>query len=145
MIFLHEPENFDPQFEAMGCFILHGNNFILLHRLPSKPQGDTWGLPSGKFDPQKDKDIHYGMKRELKEETGIIYPIMRLELVLTVFVKYPEYDFIYHIYKVIVHNNPVITINLNEHDDYMWADPNEALKMKLIKDLDECIKLIFSF
>ena len=143
MIFFKPPEDFLPKFKAMGCFIMHGEEFPLLHRLAHKNEGDTWGLPSGKFDSQKDDSIHAGMVREIKEETGLTYPSLRLVPLSTLYVRFADYDFIYTMYKLIVNIKPQIVINPNEHDAYLWVTADEALNMKLIEDLDECIKLAF--
>ena len=53
---------------VVGCFLEYDNKFVLVHRLPQKVDGDTWGLPSDKIK-QGESDID-AMKRELFEETG---------------------------------------------------------------------------
>ena len=35
---------------VVGCFLQYEDRFVLVHRLPHKVDGDTWGLPSGKVE-----------------------------------------------------------------------------------------------
>ena len=58
-------------------------------------------------------------------------------------VRHSEYDFIYHMYRVILDEIPEVKINPAEHQDYMWATPQEALSMDLVTDLDTCIKMYY--
>jgi len=38
---------------------------------------------------------------------------------------------------------PDVKINPNEHKDHIRKTPEQALKLDLIRDLDECIKLFY--
>jgi hypothetical protein len=60
-----------------------------------------------------------------------------------VYVQYPDYDFIYHIYHKKLNEKPKIIINPEEHKTYIWRDPKEALKENLIQELDTCIKMFY--
>jgi 8-oxo-dGTP pyrophosphatase MutT (NUDIX family) len=53
---------------VVGCFLEYDNKFVLVHRLPHKVDGNTWGLPSGKVE-AGESDIE-AIQRELFEETG---------------------------------------------------------------------------
>ncbi|MEK7673019.1 MAG: NUDIX hydrolase [Patescibacteria group bacterium] len=149
MIFIQKPDNFNPQFEVVSCFCeFKGNSpeqgqtkFLLLHRQDHKAQGDTWGLPAGKINP--DENIYDAMLRELKEETGIILAKNELNYSQEIYVRYPKYDFTYHIFTTEFQTQPEIQTNPEEHKDFRWATVQEALKMPLVLDLDNCIKLFF--
>jgi 8-oxo-dGTP pyrophosphatase MutT (NUDIX family) len=139
MIFLKKPANFNSKLEAVGCFVQCDGEIILLHRQNNKPQGDTWGIPSGKIDGED--DARTTMLRELKEETGFEIPENEMLLFKTIFVKYDSYDFIYHIFYTTINNKKKIKLKNDEHKDAKWITPNDALALPLIEDLDGCIKL----
>lgn len=139
MIYLEKPQNFEVKSEVVGCFVERGRKILLLLRQNHKPQGNSWGLPGGKVNEGEDKDV--AIKRELVEETGIVGDNFQYQR--TVYVKYPEFNFVYHMYKLVYNGNEHITIDQSAHKDYKWVDLQEALKMELILDLDKCIDLCF--
>jgi len=140
MISKNKPENFSPKFEVVSCFVEYKNQILLLLRQNHKPQPNTYGVPAGKID--TGETALQAMQREGKEETQI-----DLEDVIyfdKLFVRYPEYDFIYHIFHKRFDIQPNVTINLNEHKEYVRIEPQKALeKLNLIQDLDECIKVFY--
>jgi len=140
MIYTDIPEQFKPKFEAAGCFIENNERFLLLHRQDSSPQGNTWGLPSGKI---KTKETPLeGIAREIREETGLIIPAAEILPISKVYVKFPECDFVYYIFQ----STPPISevrINPREHKDFRWVSAEEAFSLPLITDLDACIKLVY--
>jgi len=143
MLSLELFEGFDPQFEAVGCFLECAGEFVLLERQSHKPQGDTWGLPSGKIEVGETPDE--AMLREIDQETGHRASPTSLKHVRTVYVRYDDgADFSYHIYRVVLREKPIVRINPDEHKDYKWVLPLAALDMPLIGDLDGCIKLLYS-
>jgi 8-oxo-dGTP pyrophosphatase MutT (NUDIX family) len=141
MIHLKKPDNFNPKFEVVSCIFEQENKFLLLHRLDSKPQGDTWGVPAGKIE-NGESPIN-AICREIKEETGYEVFDTLPKLTHTIFVKYPDFDFIYHIYGLTIKNNYSVKIDPNAHKDFKWVSKEEALRMNLIQDLDSCLELYF--
>ena len=141
MIYKERPQNFDPRFDVISCFVEYDGEILLLHRQDYKPEGNTWGVPAGKVD--AGENILEAMVRELKEETGFVLPSPQLSYFGKVFVKYPDYDFVYHIYHTKLDQEHKVTINHNEHKDFRWISPKNALNMDLIQDLDACIKLFY--
>jgi len=141
MIYLTEPENFTPKFEVAGCFVEHAGKILLLHRHAGKPQGGTWCVPAGKLD--RGEDATTAVIRETKEETGFLLDRERLGLVKKIFVIYPEYQFVYHVFKIKLDSLPAVKNKHDEHTDHKWVTPADALKMDLIPDEDACIKLAY--
>jgi len=141
MIFLTKPKNFKPKFEVAGCFFEHDGNILLLHRHKDKPEGGTWCVPAGKLD--KGEDSAKAIVRETLEETGYSIDPGRLVYVKKTYVVYPNYQFVYHVFKTKVDERPEIKIKTDEHTEHLWATPREALGMDLIPDEDFCIKLAF--
>ncbi len=141
MIYKERPQNFNPEFDVVSCFVEHDGEILLLHRQDHKPEGDTWGVPAGKTN--AGEKIIEAMIRELREETGLRLPSSRLSYFGKVFVKYPDYDFIYHIYHTKLNQRRKVAINHKEHKNFGWISPENALNKRLIQDLDACIKLFY--
>lgn len=141
MIFLEKPDDFKPELEIVSCFLEHDGKILLLHRQDHKPQGNTWGVPAGKIDLGESKDE--AMRRELFEETGVTAKEKKSVWERTVYVRYPEYDFVYHIYRLTLNEFPSVMIDDRAHKSYVWITPEESLAMNLIRDLDACVKLSF--
>lgn len=139
MISRDKPEHFIPKFEVVSCFVEYNDEILLLLRQDYKPEGNTYGVPAGKIDEGETPDK--AMKREGWEETQI--DLSDAEYFDILFVTYPDYQFIYHMYSKRFAEKPNVTINEKEHKNYTRKTPQEALKMDLIRDLDECIKLFY--
>jgi len=137
MISTRRPQKFSPRFEVVNCYLEHGNSILLLHRLPNKSEGGKWGLPGGKVD--AGESILDAMVREIAEETSIWIEKNALSYIVKVFVKYPDYDFVYHMFRTRMDEKPVVRICDAEHQGYAWASFKEALEMRLVRDLDACM------
>ncbi len=112
--------------------------FLVLLRNANKPQGNTWGIPSGKVeDNEKLEDC---ILRELSEETGNNFNIKDLGYFKKFYVRYPDYDFIYHIFYLKLNEDIDIVLEKDGHKDYRWVTPEESLELNYIQDLDECVK-----
>jgi len=142
MIYKDKPGDFNPKLEAVGCFVQCNGKIILLHRHDHKPQGDTWGIPSGKVD--SSEDPNETVLRETEEETGLKIRDDAMFHFATVYVRFKEYDFVYHIYHTELLKKEEIRINPKEHKAAGWIKPADALNMPLIEDLDGCIKMFFN-
>jgi 8-oxo-dGTP pyrophosphatase MutT (NUDIX family) len=141
MISKTKPEGFDQKFEVASCFIEHEGKILLLHRQDDNPQGNTWGVPAGKR--ESGEEIVETIIREMREEIGYEAAADSLTYFGSYFVRYPEYDFVYHIFHHAPKELPEIDLDLSEHKAYIWTTPEDALKMDLIQDEDFCIKAYF--
>lgn len=85
-------------------------------------------------------------KRETREETGIDIPSHNIRFRNTVYVRYPDYDFVYHIFQAEIRDEATVLISSEEHKGYRWVTPEEALAMgeSLVPDEDACIKLVYN-
>jgi len=142
MTYRESPKDFKSKFDVTSCLLEYNGEILLLLRNDDKPEGNTWCLPGGKVDGTE--TTHESMIRELKEETGhSLSKENKLIYFGKFYVRYPTYDFIYHIFYLPVTEKPFIQINPKEHKDFNWHKPTEALKLSLIPDLDSCIKLFY--
>jgi len=137
------PENFNPKFEVACCHVDCQEKFLMLHRADHKSAGDKWGVPAGKVDPGETP--LETAKRETKEETGMDILIDDIHFRDTVYVRYPDYDFVYHIFQTEIEVMEDVMIQQDEHKGFRWITPGEALALgdMLVPDEDACIKLIY--
>ena len=134
-------EDFQPKFEVASCFLEVGNKFLLLHRQDFKLEGNKWGVPAGKVEPGE--SVEQARLREIQEEIGLELSRERVTSFDAVNVRYPEYDFVYHMFRAPFDREPEIALNLGEHKDFRWTSAPEALAMNLVQDEDACIKLLY--
>lgn len=139
MIYEIEPEDFNSTCEVGGCFVECEGEILLLHRQDNKPEGGTRGEPAGKVD--EGESINEAILREVFEETGL--KIISSKYHKKYFVRYPEYDFVFHNFHYPLKIQEPITIDLKEHKNFKWMTPLEALRFHLIMDADERIKLFY--
>jgi 8-oxo-dGTP diphosphatase len=139
MIFHTLPEQFAPRFDVVSCFVEQKGKILLLHRCAHKLEGGKWGAPAGKIDPGESTEE--ALVREVYEETGINLRAYAVECLGKIYVRYPEYDFIYHQYKTVVEDMLEVKINPKEHEAFRWQTPQEAIGLDLVTDFGECIKM----
>lgn len=142
MFMLHtkKPEAFKPKFEVVSCFVEYQNKILLLLRQDHKSEPNTYWVPAGKVSSWE--NINEAILREISEETGL--KLDDLNYFKKVYVQYPTYEFIYHIYHKKLKEQPQIKINPEEHKEYIWRSPQEALEENLIQELDTCIKIFYN-
>lgn len=140
-VFLEPPPNYNPKVEVSACFYEVDDQVLFLLRNPESSEGNTWGIPGGKM--EKGETPQQNVIREFKEETGVILPADQLIYWGTVYIRYPKTDFTYHIFRITMCEKPAIVIDPKEHQAYRWMRLDEALKLPLIPDEDECIYLVY--
>jgi len=139
MIYEEMPEDFDSSCEVVSCFVEHDGKILMLHRQDHKPQGDTWAGPAGKVD--EGEKLKEALMREVFEETGV--ELQDPKYFKKLFVRFPDYDFVYHIFHEMLDELGDVVLSEEEHKDFRWVEPSEALEMPLMLDEDACIKLFY--
>lgn len=127
---------------VVGCFLEYDNKFVLVHRLPHKADGDTWGLPSGKVE-DGESDIE-AIQRELFEETGYHASPEEIEVLSTDKFVSPRGDTITYITHRVKLNRPhSVTIEAAAHSEYRWVTIDEADSMEdLIHGLHDLFRIV---
>lgn len=133
--------DFNPIFEVTSCFVEYDGRIVLLLRQDHKPQPNTYGMPAWKIDAWETPIA--ATLREVREETSIDLKIENLEFISKLYVKYPTYDFIYHIYRSVFDRLPEVKVNPHEHKEFIWIQPEKALNLDLIPGLDVCINKVY--
>lgn len=140
LVFEHPPENFSPKLEVSACFITVQDKVLFMKRQPHRSEPNKWGIPGGKL--EKGESAQQAAIREIKEETGLDLP-SNVQHLGTVYIRYPEVDFVYHMYGHDLHDYPHILFDPVEHAEYRWITIKEALQLPLIRGEDECIYLVY--
>lgn len=142
MLFTEKPEDFKPKIDVVSCYVENNGKILLLHRCGSKSQGNKWGPPAGKV--SDGESLVHAMVREINEETGLIVTPAELTYSNLFYLRYPSFDYHYHTYCLKVESCLEICLSCDEHDDYRWIGPMEALKLPLVDGEDESIKETFN-
>lgn len=149
MIYDVTPTTFNPKFCVSGCFLKikedGQDKFLMFLRQDHKPQPNTWSVPAGKI--EDGETAAECMIRELIEETGLHFSLSDLNFhkkfnILYDFEK-PAFDFEYNIYSIELNSKPEIKMDLNDHKEFRWVTPQEALELNLIPDEEPCIRLVY--
>jgi len=143
MIYNSPPPGYKPKLEVVACFIEHGDEVLFLHRNDDIPQGGTWAIPGGKL--HSGETMEQAIRREVQEEAQIT--LKHPQFIETVYIRYPDYDFTYHMFKEAVAVKPHVVLDKNESQAYAWytreeADALEAKNM-LIPDEMPCIEVAY--
>ena len=138
-MYLSEPPDFRAKFEVVSCFVEYGGKFLLLLRQDHKSAPNMYGVPAGKV--EEGETAPATMIRELYEETWI--KAQDIDYFDKVYVRYPDYDYVYHIFHLQLDSKPRITINPEEHKLYIWRNPIESLGENLVWDQDACVKMFY--
>ena len=141
LVFQEPPVNFNPTLEVAACFIRVDKQMLFMKRHPRKSEGDKWGIPDGCR--EKGEQASETVIREIQEEAGIALVHSQLEHKGTVFIRYPEVDFIYHMFEHVLDSFPSLLMMSEEHTDYRWITLEEAITLPLIRGEEECIYLAY--
>jgi 8-oxo-dGTP pyrophosphatase MutT (NUDIX family) len=126
----------------VGCFLEFEDKFVILLRHTHKPDGNTWGLPSGKVE-QGEKDTG-AILRELEEETGYKATHSELEHLGDFdFISSRDRPYTFATFRVRLQNVHNIKLEESAHADYKWVTAKECYaKSDLISDFHELLRLI---
>lgn len=141
MIHASPPEAFAPKFEVVSCYVQLSGKFLLLLRNDDKSEGNKWGTPGGKK--ERDESLADAIAREVAEEAGIALPPDDYQFAHTVYVRYPEYDYTFHVFSVDLLELPILNVSPAEHKDARWVTPQEALGMTLVKGNDTLFRMFY--
>ena len=134
------PVDFNPSLEVVGCYVMREGRFVLLQRHPQKRQPLKWGVVAGRM--EAGEDYRAAMARELREEVGLNVNTDALQYREVLYVRSDDkndpFDLLYHVFRIDVPGSMEARLS-QEHVNFCWVTPGEALQMDLIHDLDACI------
>lgn len=141
MIYHKPPESFVIQFEAAGCFCEYNGEILLLQRNNDDTFGGHWALPAGGL--EIGEDIFTAMIREIDEEIGLNLGKSQLQFLEKMYVEHGDKQFTFHFFQTQFLSRPAVKINLQEHQNFLWCTPQNALSLQLVEDMDTCLKKFY--
>jgi 8-oxo-dGTP diphosphatase len=139
-------ENFSPSMFVSVCFLEADNKVLLLKtNAAHKPQNNKWSAAGGKIEAGETPLM--AVQRELFEETGVKLEMSEFEYITKIFMRNPYLDYEMTIYRANVAQKPAqlnIKISPNEHCEFAWVVPNEALNYDLMHGAKEIIKYTYN-
>lgn len=129
-IFTEPPEDFHATVEVAGCYCEFEHKILLVKRHPNTSQGNTWGMPAGKF--EKGETERMAVIREVYEEVGLKIDDNGLEEVGRLYIRLPHVDYVYHMFYKRFTKEPSIILELNEHLESRWVTIAEAMLLPLV-------------
>lgn len=136
------PKNSKSNFEVAGCFCMYDGKILLMERTGGQREGGKWGFPAGKV--ESGEDALSTAVRELKEETDIDVLPQNMLFIHKAHVKYPDTDFIIHMFHTKLAAIPDIKLDLAENIKYVWVYPHEAFKLDLVRGNDNLLEVFIS-
>jgi 8-oxo-dGTP diphosphatase len=124
---------------VVGFIAQYEDSILLLHRSEKETDPSLWGIPAGKRE-GIETDAEAAI-RELSEETGIVLNESEISYVGKLDIEYETVIVEFPIFHKKFNEAPAITLDPNEHVDYKWIRPSEALELpNLMLDVDKIIK-----
>lgn len=136
------PLDFIPVIHVASCCCTFQGRLLLLQNAPKKTLAGTWGVPGGKLEPSE-IPLAAAM-RETFEETGIQLKEKDVHFFATFYVRYPGFDFVYHLFSTQLLTAPQeIFLKPREHSAYLWVTPQEILQLALIPGTYDCLVRLY--
>lgn len=125
------PLDFNATREIAACYSRFEDKYLLLQRSEnSRHQPNVWGVPGGKV---KVNETHFEANlREFHEETGIHLDPEKVSFFKTIYIRDPEFDFVFHMYTYDFSDQPIVTLCPDEHQSFAWETFENSIKMPLI-------------
>ena len=142
---LKEPKHFCSKFEVAGCYCCFEDKYLFLRYADDKDDfGGAWEVPAGKLEPGE--SASECVIREVYEETGIILHAKDLDFVQKVYLVYPKFEFIYHMFRVNFFECPQdIKLCAREHQDAQWFSAEDFENLPLTLPAGKgCFELLLS-
>lgn len=129
--------------DIVVVFCLFEDKILLLKRAENKPESLKWTAPSGKKD--LGETVSQAAIRELFEETGIqVSEAETLAEKGSFEHEYPDYSIMIHLFLYNLNTLPNVKLRNEEHSDFCWVTPSDALALPIMDGADECIAKVFS-
>lgn len=124
--------------KIVGIFLEYNGKFVIVLRHPHKPNGNLWGLPAGKVEPDETETA--AALRELHEETGYQAQESELEHLNTRDYGDPSYNFA--AYRVKLAQPYDVKLEDSAHAEFRWVTGKECDTLpNLVPDFHELLKV----
>ena len=140
MLYHQKPHIFPTQMQVSAGILEYHGQILLLKRAENCSSAGLWCEPGGKRESSESSEE--ALEREIFEETGIDISQEKKNFLCTKYFYFLEHYIEIDFYRVILSQLPRAKLN-NEHTDFIWIKPEEALKMDLVEDFNVILKEIY--
>lgn len=134
-----KPDAFRSRFHVAACLFRSEDKLLFLKRHPKKNYGGHWCCPGGKL--ERGEQHLEAVKREVFEETALDIPHDKFTFLETFYIRYPEIDFVYHIFFHALDKQPEeLKLSTTEHTDFNWIHLDNLTDHLLIPGEKACIE-----
>lgn len=140
-IYLEKPLDFQAFCEVSTLFMEYEQKLLLLLRKSHQKMHSTWAIPGGKL--ESNETPIQGLMREIKEELNLFIYQNQVDFIRTVYVKKEGIDYALHLFKCQLDRYPEITLNPQEHTQYLWQEIDKVHEMTLIEGQLEVFHLVY--
>jgi 8-oxo-dGTP pyrophosphatase MutT (NUDIX family) len=117
-----EPKNFSPKWITTALHLEYNERFLVLKKAAGKWSEHLWGVPCGRR--EENETVLQTIQRESLEEIGWKGSLESFQYVAPLYVLYPDYSYVFHMFYVKLENKIPIQLS-EEHVDYQWLKPEE--------------------
>ncbi len=143
VINIKPPRNFSSKFEVAACYCNVGNKFLFIQYAEKGEFGGAWVVPAGKLEERE--SASECVIRETFEETNIILDRSSIKFMKKVYLAYPNFDFIYHMFHISLNKRPQnIKLQPREHQNIGWFSVEEAKNLSSTPGGKSCFKLLLN-
>ncbi|MDX8431064.1 MAG: NUDIX hydrolase [Candidatus Algichlamydia australiensis] len=123
-IFEKRPKDFTHSIEIVAAYVKVQERLLFMKYTANK--GSFWSVPGGKI--ENGETAFEALKRELKEETGIeILNTTEIKPLNKLYIVKPGINYISYPFQILLKNFPSVIIS-DEHDDFVWKKPLDAVQ-----------------
>lgn len=127
---VHKTIDVPVKYRAAGCFLIVGDDVLLIQRQQGKPFPLHWAIPTGKIEPgETPADC---MSRELHEELSLHVPVDALRQVSHFVVDDDGTVFEYVAFAAILDRRPNVSLKPDEVHASQWAPLDGIRKRRVV-------------
>jgi 8-oxo-dGTP pyrophosphatase MutT (NUDIX family) len=142
MLYHQKPKNFHIEMKVWCVLIECSTEILLIKRSLLASSPGKWWEPSGKL--EWSETYKQWAIRECFEESWIQFQETDLEHKVTKYFYFMETNIEMVFFRAEIDVKPKVILAPNEHSDYKWVNPKDALKMDLIEDFEKILVEIYS-
>jgi 8-oxo-dGTP diphosphatase len=120
------------------CILFYKDKLLIIQRDIKDTNGGKWDFPGGNLDFLE--EMNHAIKREIKEETGLIVKKIEKIGMNEIIVKEKRKHFLLFFYKTKVDTDKIKLSK--EHQDYKWINPSDLFNYDLNPIFIPCKELI---
>jgi uncharacterized phosphatase len=131
-----KPIGFSLRLQAVACYIEVEERLLLLQRAAHKSEAGKWGVPGGKI--EENETPRVAVLREVFEETGILLDPSKMMHYKPLYIRKPEFEYVFHLFKVQLDQMPSICL-CDENVDYQWVTKKQLAEVPFMEGGEEIL------